>query len=69
MLLTAMDMQGCFTTLCSRSASNVRALMGLLFSMCSRFLQGEGTDPKEVAVIRDAVKKGEGCSVRLLNYR
>ncbi|KAK9905733.1 hypothetical protein WJX75_005338 [Coccomyxa subellipsoidea] len=34
-----------------------------------RFLQGEGTDPKEVAIIRDAVKKGEGCSVRLLNYR
>ena len=37
--------------------------------ICSRFLQGEGTDPKEVAIIRDAVKKGEGCSVRLLNYR
>lgn len=36
---------------------------------CSRFLQGEGTDPKEVAKIRDAIKKGEGVSVRLLNYR
>lgn len=35
----------------------------------SRFLQGEGTDPKEVAKIRDAIKKGEGVSVRLLNYR
>mmetsp|Transcript_31401 Transcript_31401/g.80144 ORF Transcript_31401/g.80144 Transcript_31401/m.80144 type:complete len:717 (-) Transcript_31401:642-2792(-) len=34
-----------------------------------RFLQGEGTDPKEVAKIRDAIKKGEGVSVRLLNYR
>lgn len=34
-----------------------------------RFLQGEGTDPKEVAVIREAVRKGDGCSVRLLNYR
>lgn len=34
-----------------------------------RFLQGEGTDPKEVAVIRDAVKHGTSCSVRLLNYR
>ena len=34
-----------------------------------RFLQGEGTDPKEVAVIREAVRRGEGCSVRLLNYR
>jgi PAS domain-containing protein len=32
-------------------------------------LQGEGTDPKEVAKIRDAIKKGEGVSVRLLNYR
>ena len=36
---------------------------------CSRFLQGEGTDPKEVAKIRDAVKHGKICSVRLLNYR
>lgn len=35
---------------------------------CSRFLQGEGTDPAQVAVIRDAVRKGDACSVRLLNY-
>lgn len=35
----------------------------------SRFLQGEGTDPKEVQKIRDAIKKGESVSVRLLNYR
>nr|AML79332.1 putative LOV domain-containing protein [Chlamydomonas sp. BC-2016] len=34
-----------------------------------RFLQGEGTDPKEVQKIRDAMKKGEAVSVRLLNYR
>nr|AML77182.1 putative LOV domain-containing protein [Pseudoneochloris marina] len=34
-----------------------------------RFLQGEGTDPVEIAKIRDAVKKGKACSVRLLNYR
>uniref|UniRef100_A0A126WX34 non-specific serine/threonine protein kinase n=1 Tax=Cylindrocapsa geminella TaxID=52679 RepID=A0A126WX34_9CHLO len=34
-----------------------------------RFLQGEGTDPKEVAKIRDAIKKGEPVSVRLINYR
>nr|AML77908.1 putative LOV domain-containing protein [Chlamydomonas bilatus] len=34
-----------------------------------RFLQGEGTDPKEVQKIRDAVKKAEAVSVRLLNYR
>ena len=35
----------------------------------SRFLQGEGTDPKEVQIIRDSVKNGTTCSVRLLNYR
>lgn len=35
----------------------------------SRFLQGEGTDPKEVAKIREGIKKGEPVSVRLLNYR
>ena len=34
----------------------------------SRFLQGEGTDPKEVATIRNAVRNGEPVSVRLLNY-
>eukprot|EP00775_Hariotina_reticulata_P006771 gene6771-6988_t len=34
-----------------------------------RFLQGEGTDPKEVAKLRNAVKMGEPISVRLLNYR
>nr|AML79004.1 putative LOV domain-containing protein [Botryosphaerella sudetica] len=34
-----------------------------------RFLQGEGTDRKEVAKLRDAIKKGEPISVRLLNYR
>jgi hypothetical protein len=42
-------------------------LSGLL--ACSRFLQGEGTDRKEVAKLRDAIKKGEPISVRLLNYR
>ena len=36
---------------------------------CSRFLQGEGTDPKEVKAIRDACMAGDGCSVRLLNYK
>mmetsp|Transcript_42514 Transcript_42514/g.127483 ORF Transcript_42514/g.127483 Transcript_42514/m.127483 type:complete len:506 (+) Transcript_42514:337-1854(+) len=34
-----------------------------------RFLQGEGTDPKEVQKLRDAIKKQEAVSVRLLNYR
>ncbi|KAF8064530.1 hypothetical protein HT031_003330 [Scenedesmus sp. PABB004] len=34
-----------------------------------RFLQGEGTDPKEVAKLRAAIKMGEPVSVRLLNYR
>lgn len=35
----------------------------------SRFLQGEGTDPKEVAKIRAAIRTGDPVSVRLLNYR
>lgn len=34
-----------------------------------RFLQGEQTDRETVNKIRDAVKKGEGISCRLLNYR
>ncbi|CAD7702361.1 unnamed protein product [Ostreobium quekettii] len=37
--------------------------------MRSRFLQGEGTDPKDVAKLRDSVKNGTHVSVRLLNYR
>lgn len=32
-------------------------------------MQGEGTDPAQVAKLREAVQKGEGCSVRLLNYK
>jgi len=35
----------------------------------SRFLQGEGTDPKEVTKLREAVKRGKHVSVRILNYR
>lgn len=35
----------------------------------SRFLQGKDTDPKDVAKVRDAIKQGARCSVRLLNYR
>ena len=35
----------------------------------SRFLQGEGTDKKEVAKLRNAIKEGVPISVRLLNYR
>lgn len=34
-----------------------------------RFLQGEGTDQKEVAKLRKAIQLGEPVSVRLLNYR
>jgi phototropin len=37
--------------------------------VCSRFLQGEGTDLEEVAKIRDAVKNGRSVAVRLLNYK
>eukprot|EP00898_Chlorokybus_atmophyticus_P005958 jgi/Chlat1/6363/Chrsp44S05752 len=34
-----------------------------------RFLQGPGTDPQEVAKLREAVKAAKPCTVRLLNYR
>lgn len=34
-----------------------------------RFLQGEGTDPKHVNQIREAIKKGKTLCTRLLNYK
>ena len=34
-----------------------------------RFLQGEGTDPKHVEALRNAVRKGKSCCTRLLNYK
>lgn len=34
-----------------------------------RFLQGEGTDPADVAKLREAIRTGSPVSVRLLNYR
>lgn len=34
-----------------------------------RFLQGPDTDPEQVAIIREAIKNGKECKVRLLNYR
>lgn len=34
-----------------------------------RFLQGEGTDPRAVARMREAVEKGEPVTVQLLNYK
>lgn len=36
---------------------------------CSRFLQGEGTDPKAVQRLRDSVRQGIPVCTRLLNYR
>lgn len=35
----------------------------------SRFLQGEGTDPKAVQKLRDSIRTGIPVSVRLLNYK
>lgn len=37
--------------------------------LCSRFLQGEGTDPKSVDDLRTAIRDGKAITVRLLNYR
>lgn len=34
-----------------------------------RFLQGEGTDPKSVDQIREAVRRGKTLCTRLLNYK
>ncbi len=34
-----------------------------------RFLQGQGSDPQTVSLIREAIEKGAGCNVTLLNYR
>ena len=33
-----------------------------------RFLQGEDTNQKSVSKLREAIKKGEACTVELLNY-
>jgi hypothetical protein len=38
------------------------------FLLRSRFLQGPGTDPNTVSVIRDAIKTGTEITVRILNY-
>ena len=34
-----------------------------------RFLQGPGTDPVQVSLLRSALQNGEPCTVELLNYR
>lgn len=36
---------------------------------CSRFLQGSGTDPEDVAKIREALHAGNSYCGRLLNYK
>ena len=32
-------------------------------------MQGLDTDPKAVTIIREAIKTGTECTVRILNYR
>ena len=34
-----------------------------------RFLQGSGTDPKSVDIVRKAIQSGSDCTVCLLNYK
>lgn len=34
-----------------------------------RFLQGSGTDPKSVDIIRKAIQSGSDCTVCILNYK
>jgi PAS domain-containing protein len=37
--------------------------------LCSRFLQGSGTDPAEIAKIRKALADGSNYCGRVLNYK
>ena len=37
--------------------------------LCSRFLQGSGTDPAEIAKIRQALADGSNYCGRVLNYK
>ncbi len=37
--------------------------------LCSFLLQGPDTDPKAIAVIKEAIKTGSEATVRILNYR
>lgn len=38
-------------------------------TVCSRFLQGAGTDPEDVAQIREALERNTSYCGRLLNYK
>jgi PAS domain-containing protein len=37
--------------------------------LCSRFLQGSGTDPAEISKIRQALADGSNYCGRVLNYK
>lgn len=51
-----------FTGLCGYSFSEIRG------KKPGSILQGPKTDPAQVAVVRQAVRQGEPCMVRLVNY-
>lgn len=51
----------------SRRGDGIHLLGRCMPYHCSRFLQGEGTDPKDVKKLRDAVRNGTPVCTRLLN--
>lgn len=52
------------------SFDNFGVLLGFpVFFFCSRFLQGAGTDPQDVAQIREALQGNKSYCGRLLNYK
>lgn len=46
----------------------ILSVCGFHFS-CSRFLQGSGTDPEDVAQLREALQNNTSYCGRLLNYK
>lgn len=51
-----------FTGLCGYHFSEIKGRKP------GSFLQGAGTDPETVAILRQAVKNGESCTVEMVNY-
>jgi len=51
-----------FTALCGYSFSEIRGRKP------GSFLQGEETDPEAVNALRQAVKNGTSCAVKMVNY-
>jgi hypothetical protein len=62
-LMVQLKLQLCSTIL-QLAECRLLALPRCCCSFCSRFLQGEGTDQKEVSKLRKAIQEGVPVSVR-----